>query len=306
MHTTIQKRNVNEGLYYFPDFTQNVLNRVKLGTPVFLTGPSGTGKTEFVEYLATAENKKLHEIDFSVGTTESNIVGRLLIEDVETKFYKGLLPQAMINGDWLLLDEIDFAEPEHLAILQQVLMGKPLIITQNKSEVIYPHPDFRIFATANTKGRGDETQSYAGTNVLNISFIDRFSIFEFDYTKKEATILKEILADKILADNFISLFKLLRKATEQEEIINAIFSTRRLIQVAKLLNLGETFKEVVDHEIINRFERSEKALIKEYIFEVFDKEHYYKDWKLGNEHIAVVETVVGTEDKEAYEEDDDE
>lgn len=300
MHTTILKRNTNDGLYYFPDFTQNVLNRVSLGTPVFLTGPSGTGKTEFVEYLAQAEGKKLHEIDFSVGTTESNIVGRLLVENGETIFYKGLLPEAMINGDWLLLDEIDFAEPEHLAILQQVLMGKPLIITQNKSEVITPHPDFRIFATANTKGRGDETQSYTGTNVLNISFIDRFSIFEFDYTKKEATILKDMLGDDELAKRFIELFKLFRKAMDQEEIINAIFSTRRLIQIAKLFKLGETFNEVVDHEIINRFEKSEKGLIKEYIFEIFDKEHYYKGWKLGDPHF--VQPIAPTSEEEQEEE----
>jgi len=302
--TSVLKRKKEDGLYYFPQFTQNIVNRINLNSPIFLSGPTGSGKSEFVEYLASVMDKNLYEIDFSVGTTEANIIGRILVENGETKFFDGLLPKAMKEGAWILFDEIDFAEPEHLAVLQQVLAGKPLVITQNKSEVIIPHPDFRIFATANTKGRGDETQSYTGTNVLNISFIDRFSIFEMEYTKKEKEIVASFINDTILIKMLLDLFSLLRKATANEEIINAAFSTRRLIQICKLLSIGETLKDVINFEIVNRFEVSEKRTIKEYIYEIFDKEYYLNGWVLGNKHLELKENQSSEIKKEDEDEDD--
>ncbi len=277
----------NDGIYFMPAFTDNVVRRIKMNNPILISGPSGCGKTEFIELIARENNVKLYEIDFSVGVTESNLIGRMHVNNGETIFSYGNVPKAMKEG-WLLLDEIDFAEPEHLACLQSILTGKPLIVTQNKSEIIYPHENFRIFATANTKGRGDESQSYTGTKILNISFIDRFSIFEMKYTNKEFTIINNIIDDTNLSKKIVDMFKMFRESIDDGHIINAVFSTRRLIQMAKALKEGEPINEVFDYEIIERFESSEKTFIKELICDHFDKEYYYNSknpWTLGKEHI---------------------
>lgn len=195
----------------------------------------------------------------------------------------------MKNGWWLCFDEIDYAEPEHLAILQPILEGESLIITQNKSEEIIPHSNFRVFATANTKGRGDETQSYTGTNVLNLAFLDRFSIFEMEYTSQEKSIVASIVKDSSLTKQIMDYFKLLRKATSTsaQELVNAAFSTRRLIQFAKVLAANEPLQEAIFFELAMRFEESEQPLIQEFAKDIWDEEHYFKGWKLGDAHLAV-------------------
>lgn len=282
--TELQKEN-GEGTFYLPEFTKNILNRMKIGSPVYIAGPQGSGKTEFVELISREVGKKLHTIDFSSGVTESNIVGRLLVKNGETKFSYGLLAQAMLNGDHILFDEIDYAEPEHLSIMNSVLTGRGLVVTQNESEVIYPKEGFRIFATGNTKGRGDEDQIFAGTNVLNIAFLDRFSVFEMGYTSKEKNIMETYIDDKKLVKMLSDLFKIFRGASENQDLINASFSTRRIIQICKALQMGESLAEALDVEIISRFEKDETTVLYEYIDDVFDKDFYLNGWKLGDAHM---------------------
>lgn len=284
-----------EKQFYFPKYINNIITRLRMGENIFLTGPTGCGKTEMTKALGLVFNQKVIRINFAVGTTEAHIIGRMLVENGATVFNYGLLPLAMKNGWWICFDEIDYAEPEHLAILQSILEGEPLILTQNKSEEIIPHSNFRVFATANTKGRGDETQSYTGTNVLNLAFLDRFSIFEMEYTSQEKNIVASIVKDSSLTKQIMDYFKLLRKATSTsaQELINAAFSTRRLIQFAKVLAASEPLHEAIFFELAMRFEESEQPLIQEFAKDIWDEEHYFKGWKLGDAHL-VAETLQET------------
>ncbi len=192
--------------YYFPIFTSAVLRRIEIGRNVFLSGPSGTGKTEFVLKLGECISQKVVRVNFNVGTTEQHLIGKWTVKDGQTEFVYGILPLAMKFGWWILFDEIDFAMPEHMAVLQPVLEGEPLLVTLNKNEEIIPHENFRVFATGNTKGRGDETQSYVGTGNLNLAFLDRWAIFEMDYTDKERDIVKSIIHEKTLAKQICEFF----------------------------------------------------------------------------------------------------
>ena len=273
--------------FYFPSYISNIVTRMKMNENVFLTGPTGCGKTEMTKALGKVFGQKIIRMNFAVGTTEAHIIGRMLVEGGATVFNYGLLPLAMKNGWWICFDEIDYAEPEHLAILQPILEGEPLIITQNKSEEIIAHSNFRIFATANTKGRGDETQSYTGTNVLNLAFLDRFSIFEMEYTKQEKSIITSVIKDSILTKQIMDFFKLLRSAagSQAQELVNAAFSTRRLIQFAKVLAASEPLEDAIYFELLMRFEESEQPIVTELANDIWDKEHYLKGWKLGDSHI---------------------
>ena len=270
--------------YYFPTFSNAILNRVKAGRNTMITGGTGCGKTQFVDSLAQLVGQKLIRVNFSVGTTEQHLIGKWIVKNGQTEFVYGIVPLAMKYGWWLLFDEIDFAMPEHMAILQPILEGNPLIITQNKNEELVPHENFRVFATGNTKGRGDESQAYVGTGNLNLAFLDRWAIFEMDYTNKEIDIVKNIISDDELSKQIITYFKILRKTADDGAIINAVFSTRRLIQLAEALEFGESLKEALRYEIFSRYDKHEIDILKEISYDIWDKEHYMKGWKVGDDH----------------------
>lgn len=245
-----------------------------------------TGKSELVQKLAKFFDVKVMRINFNIGTTEQHMIGKFVVKDGHTQFIYGIIPLAMRHGWWVLLDEIDYAQPEHLSALQAVLEGNSLMIAQNENEEIHPHENFRIFATGNTKGRGDESQSYTGTNFLNMAFLDRWSVFELDYTKEEAKICSEYIQDPILVDQLMQYFKLLRKAADPKEgeLGNVSFSTRRIIQICEVLSLGESLKDAMTYELWSRYDEHEVHVMEELAYDVWEREHYFKGWKLGMEH----------------------
>lgn len=271
--------------FYFPTFNKNVVTRLKMGRNVFLSGPAGCGKTEYVYGLAGFFDTKVVRVNFNVGTTEQHLIGRMTATAGETKFIYGLLTLAMIHGWWIIFDEIDYAMPEHMSVLQPVLEGNPLIITQNKGETIVPHENFRAFGTANTKGRGDDTQGYTGTNFLNMAFLDRWSIFEMDYTKQEPNIMGQYIEDDVLIGQINQYFELLRTASYQGELNNSVFSTRRMIQLCESLNEGESLKDALTYELWSRYDEGEVGIMKEFANDVWDKETYLKgNWAVGSPH----------------------
>ena len=272
--------------YYFPSFINNIARRVENGSNVFLTGESGAGKTECVEKLAKYLGKQLLSVDFSVGTNSQELIGKFIVKNGATEFVYGIVPLAMKNGWWLNFNELDYASPEHLSILQGVLTGKPLLIAQNEIEVIEAHKDFRIFATANTKGRGTDS-GYTGTNFLNLAFLDRWSIFEINYTDKEPDIINSITENKDtkFTEMLVSLFDLLRKSAKEGKILNAVFTTRRMKEIAASMNAGESFADAIQYDLIGRFEESEQNLIKEFAQDIFENSTYFrKKWYLSDTH----------------------
>ena len=278
--------------FYMPDFTDSLVARVRYKRNVLLTGPTGCGKSELIEKMAKAYEIPCVRINFSSGTSEGDLLGKFVIKNGETAFADGYIPLAMKNGWWVILDEIDYAQPEHISCLQAVLEGKALVNIKNEGEIVEAHPRFRVFGTANTKGRGDMTDSYNGTNFLNIAFLDRWTIFEMNYTKKEKDIAKAILGDDTMAGKLIDLFALLRQSVKNNDLNNASFSTRRLIQTCEALRMGDTLNDAIQYEILNRYHEEEINIITEYINDVFDNGFYIKgNWRLGMNHFQAQQSV---------------
>jgi MoxR-like ATPase len=280
--------------FYFPDFTPNFLNRVRAKRNIFLAGESGTGKSEMVQKLADFYGQTLIRINFHQGVTESSLIGKYVVKNSETVFAYGLVPLAMKKGYWLLLDEIDYAEPEHTSVLQAVLEGKPLVITSNEGEILKAHPSFRIFATGNTTGRGDSTDSYHGTNFMNSAFLDRWTIFEMVYSKKEAKIIENIIRDSDMSKKLVKIFELFRSLKKNGDITNAVFSTRRMMNIAEALKMGDSLKDAFQYELFSRFNSEENMIMSECIRDILDSSWYLeKDWFLGNTHHNPLSTLQG-------------
>ncbi|MEI8257140.1 MAG: AAA family ATPase [Deltaproteobacteria bacterium] len=95
------------------------------------------------------------------------------------RFWEGYVPQAMRHGWWVILDEVNLAEPQVLERLNPVLESPPsLVLTEHDGLVfgdggdVAVHPSFRMFATMNPA-------EYAGRTVLSPAFRDRFGIWNF-------------------------------------------------------------------------------------------------------------------------------
>ena len=164
--------------YRFQPFTSLLLDSINAKENVLLSGGTGTGKTTSLMQIAAHIKQPVTRINLNGETRLSDILGKMQVADGKTFFEYGVLPNAMKEGHWLILDELDFADPAVLAILHPVLEENPiLVLKENAGEVIKPHPNFRIFATANSVGAmGDRAEAYDGTNKLNDAFLDRWQV----------------------------------------------------------------------------------------------------------------------------------
>lgn len=164
--------------YRFQKGLSHIIDSINSHENILLTGPTGSGKTSQVLQLAARIGQSVVRANFNGETRMSDFVGKMHVIDGETRWVDGILPMAMRKGYWLLLDEIDFADPSVLSLLHPVLEENPvLVLKENDGEVIKPHPNFRVFGTANSIGAmQDRAGSFGGTNQMNEAFIDRWQV----------------------------------------------------------------------------------------------------------------------------------
>lgn len=176
-HTLVP--TVDSGFRFQP-FLRDIMDCVIAKENTLLTGGTGVGKTAHIVQLASQINQPLIRVNFNGETRLSDFIGKMHVVSGSTKWLDGVLPMAMREGYWLLLDEIDFADPAILSLLHPVLEDDSiLVLKENNGEVIRPHPSFRIFATANSIGSmADRAGSYAGTQSMNDAFLDRWQVIK--------------------------------------------------------------------------------------------------------------------------------
>lgn len=210
--------------------------------PVLITGPTGAGKTFLVEQACAENGKEMIRVNISIETDEDSLMGGFRLQNGDTVFAVGPVITAMERGATLLLDEIDLASPTRIMCLQSVLEGKGYFL-KRIGKWIKPKPGFNIVATANTKGTGDETGSYVGTQILNEAALDRFAItFEHGYPPKEieAELLTRVFnankktseSDKQFRDILVDFANNVRNTVKETQEYSHNISTRRLVHIA--------------------------------------------------------------------------
>ncbi|MFO7970995.1 MAG: Hint domain-containing homing endonuclease [Desulfobacterales bacterium] len=240
-----------------------------------------SGKSTLIEQIAARINYPVMRVNHHKDMYSYDIVGQKKIEDGKTAFEYGPAPIAMQQPMIYIMDEWDATNPEVALLYQSLLERKldgerlgDLVLTANSGQRIESHPKFRIVATSNTTGLGDDSGYYQGTEVQNIAFISRFLLrVKLDYMdqKREAALLtkKFPALDKEEANGFAKVANLIRKRFEAGEL-NVPYSIRDLINWVDLfLMIGDASK-AMQYSCSSILPYSDEKIISEIVQRVFD------------------------------------
>lgn len=226
--------------------------------PIFISGPSGNGKTMMVEQACAKLKREYIRIQISPETDEDDLIGGFRLLNGETVFCKGPVLKAMERGCILLIDEVDRGSNK-IMCLQGVLEGKPVLVKKT-GQIIYPAPGFNIIATANTNGRGSEDGRYSAATIIDDAFLERF-VATIDQPYASQAIERRILmkhmdksgkTDDGFVDKLVAWSSVIRKTFESEAIADVV-STRRLCHIIKTFSIFEDRAQAISL-CIARFE----------------------------------------------------
>jgi cobaltochelatase CobS len=257
--------------YLFPERFGDILQDIVENRRVLLIGHTGAGKTSLIEQVAARTQHGVLRANMNGQTTIGDFVGFWTVKGGETLWVDGVLPTAMREGLWLVVDEIDFAEPSILAVLTAVLEPHGRLLLKEKgNELVDPHPSFRLFATANAVGAMSVYRHlYQGANLMNEAFLDRWRVYLMNYLspEEEAEVLMRTLGARFtrpMAQTLAAIAADCRAAFAREDLASA-FSTRRLLDWADLMLRSGDPERAAGPAIYAKVSAEDAALIRSII-----------------------------------------
>ncbi|KAL0877422.1 hypothetical protein Bca101_027127 [Brassica carinata] len=157
--------------------------------PVLLQGPTSSGKTSLVKYLAALSGNKFVRINNHEQTDIQEYLGSYMTDSSgKLVFHEGALVKAVRDGHWIVLDELNLAPSDVLEALNRLLDDNRELFVPELSETISAHPNFMLFATQNPPAL------YGGRKILSRAFRNRFVEIHVDEIPEDE--LSEILFEK--------------------------------------------------------------------------------------------------------------
>jgi nitric oxide reductase NorQ protein len=200
--------------------------------PVMLKGPTGCGKTRFVEYMAWKLGKPLITVACNEDMTASDLVGRYLLDANGTRWQDGPLAVAARHGAICYLDEVVEARQDTTVVIHPLTDARRQLPLEKKGEMIEAHPDFQIVISYNPG-----YQSLMKD--LKQSTKQRFGALDFNYPEHEVE--AEIVAHESgvsldIAKNLVHIGE--RARNLKGHGLDEGLSTRMLIYAGSLIAKG--------------------------------------------------------------------
>ncbi len=204
--------------------------------PVMLKGPTGCGKTRFVQHMAWRLKRPLITVACHEDLFASDLLGRYLLQHDETVWVDGPLTQAVRMGAVCYLDEIVEARKDTTVVIHPLTDDRRILSIEKKGEVLSAHPDFMLVISYNP--------GYQSVlKDLKQSTRQRFVGMQFDYPEAEneaRIVATEGGIDLPMAQRLVTLAGKIRNIREQGLTEGA--STRLLIYAAHLVRSGIDLK----------------------------------------------------------------
>ncbi|KAG8189752.1 hypothetical protein JTE90_012927 [Oedothorax gibbosus] len=174
-----QEQEVPENYVFTDTVRQNLRDLARIVSaaryPVLLQGETSCGKTSLIEYLAKATGNKCVRVNNHEHTDIQEYVGTYSADEKgKLSFKEGVLVEAMRNGHWIILDELNLAPTEVMEALNRVLDDNRELFIAETQTIVKADPGFMIFATQNPAGQ------YGGRKVLSRAFRNRFIELHFN------------------------------------------------------------------------------------------------------------------------------
>ncbi len=151
MSEIIDQYRVTTEPYYHPvaDEVELYEAAYSVRMPMMLKGPTGCGKTRFVEYMAWKLKKPLITVACNEDMTASDLVGRFLLDANGTRWQDGPLAVAARYGAICYLDEVVEARQDTTVVIHPLTDNRRVLPLEKKGELIHAHADFQIVISYN-------------------------------------------------------------------------------------------------------------------------------------------------------------
>jgi len=200
--------------------------------PVMVKGPTGCGKSRFIEYMAYKLNRPLITVACNEDMTASDLVGRYLLDANGTRWLDGPLTVAARIGAICYLDEIVEARQDTTVVIHPLTDHRRSLPLDKKGEMVKAHDDFQLVISYNPGYQSIMKD-------LKQSTKQRFVAMDFDYASEkveESIIAKEAGVDAETAAKLVKIGKTARNLKGHG--LDEGISTRLLVYAANLMNQG--------------------------------------------------------------------
>ena len=243
--------------YYGKDVWERALAALLSGRNLLLSGPKATGKNVLCENLAAAFAMPVWNVSFHINMDATYLIGTDTFDGEKVTFRPGPIYLCAKEGGFGVLDEINMAKNESLAVLHSALDFRRAIDVPGY-DLIRVKPETRFIGTMN--------YGYAGTRELNEALSSRFAVLsmpEIGSTDLERLIMNSFpTMNAKICGQFVKLFEELLLKTQKAEISDRALDLRGLLDAISLIEQGLTAGQALEMCIVNKtFDAYERTLI---------------------------------------------
>lgn len=248
-------------LYYGKDIWEQAATALLCGENLLLVGPKATGKNVLAENLAAVFGRPSWDVSFYINTDAATLLGTDTFEGGAVKLRKGPIYRCAEDGGFGILDEINMAKNESLAVLHATLDFRRSIDMPGY-ERIGLHDATRFIATMN--------YGYAGTRELNEALASRFVVIDMPAITADG--LVKLLTREFpdlrpaYADQFAGLFQDIQRKCDGGELSTKPLDLRGLLAAVRLMHAGLEGNQALSLGLVNKsFDDFERQLVTDVI-----------------------------------------